>query len=56
MLSLEGKRVVAQSALMVLERQVQATIHFCSFLDGGTCHKKIGFCLADIPDMMGTCA
>ena len=51
MLSLEGKRVVAQSALMVLERQVQATIHFCSFLDGGTCHKKIGFCLADIADM-----
>ena len=39
-----------QSDLMVLERQVQATIHFCSFLDGGTCHKNIGFCLADIPD------
>ena len=39
-----------QSDLMVLERQVQATTHFCSFLDGGTCHKNIGFCLADIPD------
>ena len=39
-----------QSDLIVLERQVQATIHFCSFLDGGTCHKNIGFCLADIPD------
>ena len=40
-----------QSDLIVLERQVQATTHFCSFLDGGgTCHKNIGFYLADIPD------
>ena len=39
-----------QSDLIVLERQVQATTHFCSFLDSGTCHKNIGFCLADIPD------
>ena len=46
--SVQFEESVAQSDLMVLERQVQATIHFCSFLDGGTCHKKIGFCLADI--------
>ena len=40
-----------QSGLIVLERQVQATTHFCSFLDGGgTCHRNIGFYLADIPD------
>ena len=40
-----------QSDLIVLERQVQATTHFCSFLDGGgTCHRNIGFYLADIPD------
>ena len=39
-----------QSDLIVLERQVQATTRCCSFLDGGTCHKNIGFYLADIPD------
>ena len=32
-----------QSDLMILERQVQATIHFCSLLDGGTCHKTLDF-------------